>query len=391
LLGVGSIALVYLAARWLGASRRAASLGATIASVVPHSAWLGVAMVPELPVAACTLLGMAGASSREPYRVLAGGVALFIATLGRYEAWPVAAVFSALVLVDAIRTRSGWRALAAATASLGMAAWILHGVFVHGDALFFLHRVASYRAALAGDGGSALVRLLRPLFALIVAEPELTVAFAVGVLVSKSLPGASPRPPAAWQRAALMATTLAAFLCVGAAIGGEATHHPQRPLLTVWLFAAVAGAVGLARPWTDVRALVTPRRVLVTAAIAGSLIAVSRLHFPRDSFAPRVDERAVGAAARTLVPAGERLFVDTPDYGYFAVMAAFGDPSRTVVLRKHDPRSPDPSEAVAWQAARQLGVRFAVVDRSAPDTPRAAELRAAGQLALVRVEEPPHP
>src|SRR5262249_22967087 len=58
-LGVGSMAAVYVAARWVTGRRDAAVLGALLCAVLPWSARLGVATVPELPTAALTVLAMA--------------------------------------------------------------------------------------------------------------------------------------------------------------------------------------------------------------------------------------------------------------------------------------------------------------------------------------------
>src|SRR4029453_14284267 len=79
-------------------------------------------------------------------RVL-GALALCAACLSRYEAWPAAALFAALTVRDAVgqsARRSVAEGAAALIALLAPAAWIVHGVYNHGDALFFLTRVAAY-------------------------------------------------------------------------------------------------------------------------------------------------------------------------------------------------------------------------------------------------------
>ena len=91
----------------------------------------------------------------------------------------------------------------------------------------------------------------------------------------------------------------------------------------------------------------------------------------------------------------ERLLIDTRDYGYFAVIAAFGAPERARPVDRHDPREPHPEEAFASEerlsellhssGARWLAVR-------ADDLPVAARLGtvtdAAGDLSLLRVSLP---
>jgi hypothetical protein len=51
----------------------------------------------------------------------------------------------------------------------------------------------------------------------------------------------------------------------------------------------------------------------------------------------RDTEEHVGRQLRALVPRGERVFAATSDYGYFAIMAAFGRPD-DVAVDSHDPR-----------------------------------------------------
>ncbi|HEV8550575.1 MAG TPA: hypothetical protein VGQ57_16130, partial [Polyangiaceae bacterium] len=51
-LALGSMWLLLVAARWLGAGRFGAVAGVLVAAVFPWSAWLGAAPVPEVPSAA---------------------------------------------------------------------------------------------------------------------------------------------------------------------------------------------------------------------------------------------------------------------------------------------------------------------------------------------------
>ena len=59
--GLLAALLVYLAARWLLADRHTALAAGVLAAVLPWSARLGIATVPELPTAALCVLGVAAA------------------------------------------------------------------------------------------------------------------------------------------------------------------------------------------------------------------------------------------------------------------------------------------------------------------------------------------
>ena len=149
-LGVLSALLLWRAATFIGLSRSAAVLAAILACALPYSARLAVATVPEAWTAALVVFGAASAARGLPERWW-GAVALLLATLSRYESWPVAAVFCVTCAWDARRSRAFWGP--AAVAGSGIGAWLLHGVVRHGDALFFVRRVADYRRALGGSDG----------------------------------------------------------------------------------------------------------------------------------------------------------------------------------------------------------------------------------------------
>jgi hypothetical protein len=73
-------------------------------------------------------------------------------------------------------------------------------------------------------------------------------------------------------------------------------------------------------------------------------VGVRQLALEREPFVDRTGEVAIGRRARALGWRG-KLVIDTPDYGYFAVMAAASGPERAEPLDDHDPRhdrSPDP-------------------------------------------------
>jgi hypothetical protein len=229
---------------------------------------------------------------------------------------------------------------------VGPAWWIVHNQLAHGDAISFLRRVSSYRAALgpASRGFESLGYLL----GLAVGCPALVLAFAGLVVVafrrgdraaivqrlSRMLP---------WGVAALL---LLLFLVVGQLVGGAPTHHPERALLVVWLLATYAVA--------DLVAVEKPPLWLSLAAVA---LLAADYHFSlADPGVDRRSEETIGTQLRSLVPKGERVHLATNDYGYFAILAAFGRPSDAVVDRTHDPRVKDEISLLSdrWNAADRL-------------------------------------
>lgn len=362
-LGILSAVLVYVAARWITEERGAALAGALLSAVFPWSATLGVAMVPELPAAALVLFAAAstvpvreGDRARSvPWRRLWGGAALVLATLSRYEAWPVAAAFAALSVFDAVRAprepgplegrRWGARVmlvLAAALALVGPLAWIAWNRFAHGDALHFLERVAAYRKALGGgaDKGVWSALFAYPL-ALARHEPELLGAWLLLGLCAvlwRMRPASVAVRGARYARPAALALAQVALLSAAMVRDGAPTHHPERALLSAMLLLAIAcGDLGLRI------ARYAPIRVRVAAALLlAAWILPAAIFFRRwmraEDFAKRGDELAIGSAAARVVHPGERILVEVVDYGYFAIMAALSRPEDVELDRSVDPR-----------------------------------------------------
>lgn len=332
-LGLSSGLLVWWAARLLGSGRWGAMLGAGLAALLPYSARLGVATVPEAPAAALCVLAAATLGGSERARCW-GAAALFAACASRYEAWSVAAVFAAFTLSDALRLRQPGYLAAAALALSFPLLWLVHGSVRHGDALFFVERVAAYRAAL-GLNESWLARLARIPRDLL-AEPELMLgALVAGVwLRARSVRLLTTHGT---RRFALALAGLPLFLLLGALRGSSPTHHGERALLAVWLGAALL--LGAACELASARFAVRERWLfagsLFIAALVGMLL---RTLHPVQPFQARSQEVDIGLRARAR--SIERLAIDAPDFGYFAVQAAFASPSRSVPLNTNDPRAP---------------------------------------------------
>jgi hypothetical protein len=370
-IGLGACAAVgvWWVARSIGLSARAAFVGGMIAACMPHAAYYGAAMVPEYATAVLALLASATLSSKHDRIRAAGALAACLATLCRYETWPVACVVSICATFDAIRQpqRRLWLVVSAIIASLGATAWLFHGFVHHHDALFFVTRVAAYRRALGGESMTLSLRLLQQPLALFTGEPELTLLallLPAIVLWVCGRPGLRGR---AWVRLCLAIGALVAFLMVGDLLDGAATHHEDRTLLLAWL--AMALLVGELLDRLLRKARFSPLRLAVsvgvlTAVVAATLIARPRITKP-DSFVDRSREIAIGRLAAALVPAGQRLAVYTEDYGFFAIQAGFARPFESAPLLRHDPRQrehdPLASPAELTQRLDALCVQYLIV------------------------------
>jgi 4-amino-4-deoxy-L-arabinose transferase-like glycosyltransferase len=381
-LGVAAALVVYVAARWMTADRRSALVGAGIAAVFPWSARLGVAPVPELPTAALTLLSLAAlvppAEAEDPAQVsvrrrLVGGLGLLAATLSRYEAWPIAVAFALLCGWDARGKGRGLSGLAAVLPLVGPAAWMAWNRHVHGDALHFVARVAAYRRALGGAEPGALVRLTAYPLAMLREEPELSVLLVLTLIMAAAASSRLLR-----ERLGRFARPAALTFCQIAALSlamvkdSAPTHHPERAMLLAYLLAAlVVGdlAVCFARAASRRTTLLWG---LFTVLAVGVVVVAVRPRLPRESFAAREGEVAVGLAGSALIPAGTRVLVEVVDYGHLAVVAALGRPEDAVLDRSIDPRDPPARSSFEDAAAlaarsRASGVGF-VIGRPTPIT-----------------------
>lgn len=367
-LGVGAALAVHQAALWMARDRTQALVGALIAAVIPWSARLGVAAVPELPVAAAIVLAASSTvPGWTPSRRLAGGLALAVACLARYEPWLVAVPFAVVTLHDAravSRLVHRARLIGAAIAPIAACgAWIGWNAHAHGDALAFLERVASYRKALGGGPtgvGGAVVEYGQ---AFLVAEPQLVFGSMV-VLVASAVVGVGAEVRRASRRPAALVAGLVVLLVLAGVRDGAPTHHPERALLSaLLLLALVAGAhlVELQRAGgTRARRGAILGGVLVAMLVARS---VGRRHPP--TLLARADEVAIGEVVAGRVPAGEKVLVEVEDYGYFAVLAGSGRPEDLVPDRDLDPRKAAAGSAFAdprvlAARAEAVGARWAV-------------------------------
>jgi hypothetical protein len=332
-LGVGAALLLLVAARLLGAGRPGALLGALLAALFPWSVWLGAATVPELPAAALVVFGMATLAEDAPRTRSLGAVAIGAACFSRYEAWPIAVAFAACVLADAARSRDARSAVPAMLALGPILLWLCHGVFVHGDALFFWRRVASYRRAL-GPGPALSDRLWAVPRSLFVEEPELWLGLAFMLAPLRAL--------TRYRRPVVASLALVVFLALGELSGSGPTHHASRAVLPVWLLAALALGDVVGRAFSASRA---HRRAWL--AYPGVVLAFGWLY--RGLFGPDFPDRSaavdIGDRAREL--GASALLIDSVDYSYLAVTAAFGKPNDAFPFDDQDPRHPRSRDAFA--------------------------------------------
>ena len=323
-------AFAYLALRTLPVSRWPALVGTAIAAALPWSAWLGAATVPEGFTAPLIVVGMATANAQMTRTRWLGALALCAASLSRYEAWPVCAVFFLTGIEPGL---SFERVLAHMAALAGPAGWMAWNLHAHGSATHFLDRVAAYRSAI-GAGDEALSTALAAYpraFVELGVLPLFLGSFALLVFcIRRDFRGK-------WVHAFACAISMFAFLLYGETRGGAPTHHPERALLAIaWLF-VVAG-------WDAIETFARTMSKKVTAAGAlAAILAVPGFTVVEYASPParsaeedRSTQIARGIDLRTRdVP---HITVTPCAYEHFALLAAFGAPERADVaaVSPHD-------------------------------------------------------
>ena len=323
LAALGAAAL-YAGMRAAGLARGTAWVACALSAMMPWAAWTGAAAVPEgwsgwlVGAAAFTL------ASPAPKGALLGASALFVASLSRYEAWPVCALAAGVWCVRAVRSEHrGAHAAAALLAIAGPAAWIAWNAHVHGDALHFLARVAHYRKSTAGEIALAGKLAGNPA-AMLRAFPAATALFLLGLLSAAR--DRELRTRFALPVAASAATF--AFLVYGDLRDGAPTHNPERALLMVALVGVAFGCESIAR-W--VAAGRRGRRAVPWVAGALAVMAAQRLWGggPGRGSEGREAQLARGRALRDV----SGTFVVYPcAYEHCALVAALGAPERVTIV-----------------------------------------------------------
>lgn len=353
-----SSALVFLAARWLGLALAPAFYGSLAATLLPHALWLGLATVPEGYTAALCVLALASLNCFTVFHRGLGAAALCAATLCRYESWPLAVAFAVCTALDVQRGRlgrAGWGIAAAAL--LGAAGWLLHGIAHHGNALFFLTRVAQYKQAL---GGAATGGLLHHPLLLLRAEPELMLAVLCGVVWVPQRSAVLAR----FRRPVGHALLVVIFLMVGDVLDGVATHHAERSLLVIWLL----GTLLAADAWSSVLATAPRRHLTALGTFAAGALLITLLRdrlVPNESFVNRRAEVGIGLLAHRVVAKSPGVVaVHTLDYGHQAVIAALDLPGLAHTVTDHDPRLAEPVPDL--ESLATLGATWLIADKTGP-------------------------
>ena len=324
-LGALSPLVVWAGLRSMQIARIPAALGAAIATLTPWSVWLGLAPVPEAWAGACAAAALFFVANGTPRGgAIAGGLAL-VATLSRYEAWPVAGLVAAALAARFVRTRERAHVAGLALAIAGPLFWLANNAIAHGDALHFLARVAAYRRANAGAIPMA-DRVLEYPRALWHDAPEIVLAAVVGGFAAAR----SATVRARWGLPLAGAALVFAFLVYGDLRDGAPTHHAARALLPALGVLAGFGADGLF-------ALASRRRAVLAAAPALWLAFV--LHRVRDVPGNDPASRRETQIARGRALAGAPALEVTPcAYEHFALIAAYGAPERVTIVEA--PRRP---------------------------------------------------
>jgi hypothetical protein len=340
-LGALGVAAPFGAMRAVGVPRLAAALATSIAMALPWSAWLGVATVPDGWIGA--LIAASAVAMVDDRARPWAAVALLIAALSRYEAWPACGVFTLFCgarVIRSVRRRSaevgntgappdvGREVALSIVAIAGPALWLAWNVHAHGSALHFVARVTTFRRAIGAAEVPWTDKLLGYPRALLLETPEAAAFGAVGALAL--LRSAELRNRWSWAVASALA--ILAFLIAGDLGDGAPTHHPARALGPVWwTFTALGvdalriaiGAAGLTRRTSTTAVAVVAAGWLVS--LPARWAAAPGLSEPerRDvQIARGLELRARQISAADITPC---------QFEHFALMAAWGEPQRARV------------------------------------------------------------
>jgi hypothetical protein len=340
----------------VGLTRRRAIAASLLAAFMPWAMQLAVATVPEVPAAAFAVVGAMSLASASTRVRIVGALGILASCWSRYDAWPMAIAFAVYATIDLARAKGRDRILhlfSGLIAIAGPGLWTAWQAAVYHDPFRYLGLVRSYRQAL-GSGPPLWRRVIGYPLAFYEGMREVLGAGIVGIgsaIASKKRRDggdADARCAVDWTRPLVLSAAQLAFLILGDVRDGAPTHHAERALLapaTIVIFAS-ADALGA---WL---ARLDARRARVVAASFAVVLLVwiaARVHkvLPWYDGAPRTREVALGRALADVATPGTRVLLDTrdlsggsPDYGYYAVLAAFGRPLDVDVDRDQDPRKP---------------------------------------------------
>ena len=355
-LGVASVIAPYAAMRALRVQRVAAVAATAIVMALPWNAWLGVATVPDGWTGALVAAGAIAMAADDTAPAILGcqgwaALALFAASLSRYEAWPVCGLLVARSACRALggrrsapspaRSRALWHeVLCALVAAAGPLLWMAWNEHAHGSPTHFIARVTSFRRAIGAADAPFRDKLLGFPRALADDTPEVVALGLAGVAVLFGHDELRRR----WRWSGAAAGAVLAFLVAGDLGDGAPTHHPARALGSVWW---ILTGLGIDAIVTAVRALPSSlgRRgaagVTAALAIAWCVTLPSRWRQSpgrsewdlRDAQIARgLDMRARDVARADVAPCS---------FEHFALLAAWGAPERARIA----PRTGEPPTA----------------------------------------------
>lgn len=377
----GATLLLFMAARQWQVRISLAFTAACLGALLPYAAYLSAATVPEYLTAALLVFALAtlAVDASDTRAQWTGGVCLFLATASRYEVWPAAVAFSAIRLRDATRVGS-FRPLGSAVLALCFPLlWMVHGLIEHGNAFFFVKRVTDYKDAL-GSGTSGGVAAFRYLEGLLLAEPE-TIFVSVGLAALVAAKGSGARILTRLLYAWLTLGLLFLVLLASALKSGAPTHHEERALLPIWLFSVLSCAALIEHGGLSMK----HARVALFLGVGFGFGLRQSDVFQREAFTDRKQEEALGERLRTLTGAETRIALQMEDYGYFAVMAAAGDPQRFEILDTHDPRAQSQVSPLLARYRAQGGCLF-VEPKISPLTPGKREVEKFSRWSIRQFE-----
>ncbi|APR99541.1 hypothetical protein BCY86_01730 [Pajaroellobacter abortibovis] len=335
-IGIGTIAplLIYGALRARHFSNSLAFSATCIGMLTPWNAWLGVCPVPEGLTGA--LLGTALLLIDRKQNEKWVATCLLIASLSRYEAWPLCLLFAILHIPALFRTPTNQSANQQHTAlcillSLsGPLSWIAWNAYTHTDPFHFLHRVTMYRQLHTSLSPVSENFFLYPQ-ALWQEGSWLLLWGATGI---PALAVSSFRkrwiPPLITSLAWLFA------LSIAEARDQAPTHHPIRPLIPLFWVLAAFGADGL-QSGLQILPRFSSRGMLRTVSISTAILLYGLASLKEWQSYPgatpsedREHQIQHGYALRGRQK-GAPLLITPCFHEHFALLAAYGAPEEAVV------------------------------------------------------------
>lgn len=366
-------ALFYTASRWAGLQPKYSAVSSLIPIFISTITVLLPATIPEIPTTALVALALSSLITPTTFRLGVGAVALFLATLSRYDHWSMAPIWGIFCVALFLSKKHQWAksesppaksrlllVVFAFTAQLGPSCWVLWNHFQHGNAFTFVRRVVAYRTGLGVD--SAVLLFSYPI-ALIRYGWPLLVALLLLLVLSSSTKEYIKAAANQLGRPLVCLSAMLVMLSLAEYRGGAPTHHPERVVLIGWVIFSWVLIYLLQRFHSDFTG--TSKSKLGISAIVLLLSSSLALELPSTIKALGADRAMAisqGYELSKLITPNQRALLVASSYDHFALAAALARPNAlTVVVPEGvDPRShlADPFESPdsLWSTAKTLGV-----------------------------------